>query len=572
MTSLRVIAGRVRHAGVFGVASIVLGLIVAGTIVAVMGRLAFLAWDRFGLGVVSFYVDDVLNNPPAREIVLNTVLVVGVSCTLATLLAAILAWLNERTDAGIGTVGRFLPLIPFLMPGLAFPLGWLFLAAPKVGFLNLILRGLLDMVGVHLESGPIDLFSWPGLIALYTVPLTAYAYLVISSAMRNLDPGLEEAAKMAGANPVRILVRIVLPALRPAMISSFLICMIPALAMLSIPLVVGYGTDISVVSVYILRRITDSFPVGYAEAFLVGLLLILPIIVVWLIQRRSAASGHIAVIGGRVAIASRLRLGRRWKIVGRSVVITYALVGVGLPLFGLLYVSGSPSWTAKLPTEWNPIAIALETLQTPRIIGAVGNSLTLGLVSAVVLIVIAQLLTFGQQTNPRLARYVDALAKSPAAIAHILIAIGVLLTLGGPPFRLPPSVLLVVAYVICYIPYASVVTTAAQQQVGRDLLEAARMAGASDSRMLRSIMTPLTRNALIAGLILVFVLISGDINVALILASGPTPVVGSAMWEIFEFGGFAPVANFALVVTLVSMTAVFGIAFLIGRSAPRTGR
>jgi len=563
---MRSAGNRVRSAGPFSVVSVVLGLLVAGTIAAVMARLGLMAWERFGIGVFAFYWDQVLANPPIRQVVINTVVVVALACTLATFVAAILAWLSERTDAGIGATGRFLPLIPFLMPGLAFPLGWLFLTAPNVGALNVLIRGLLERVGVNLETGPIDLFTWPALVFLYTVPLIAYAYLVISSAMRNLDPGLEEAAKMAGANPPRILLRIVLPALRPAMISAFLISMIPALAMLSIPLVVGYGADITVVSVYILRRITDSFPVGYAEAFLVGLLLVVPIMVVWWIQRRSAATGRLAVIGGRASAASRLRLGRRWRLVGRAVFVTYGLFGVGLPLFGLIYVAGSPRWTATWPQSWDPIAVALNTLNEPRILGAFWNSLTLGIISASVLIVIAQLLTFSQQGHPRLGRFVDALAKSPAAIANILLAIGVLLTLGGPPFRFSPGVLLVIAYIICYIPYASVVTTAAQQQVGKELIEAAKLSGASDFRMLGRIVTPLTRNALLAGLILVFVLISGDINVALILASGPSPVIGSAMWEIFEFGGFVSVANFALVVTLVSTTAILTMALLASRS------
>ena len=122
-----------------------------------------------------------------------------VSSALATFIAAILAWLNERTDASIGMVGRVLPLIPFLMPAIALPLGWLFLASPRAGALNLLLRAGLDRIGIHLTDGPLDVYSWPGLIFLYTVFLCGFAYLVIASSMRTLDRGLEEAAKIAGA-------------------------------------------------------------------------------------------------------------------------------------------------------------------------------------------------------------------------------------------------------------------------------------------------------------------------------------------------------------------------------------
>ncbi|MBN3586057.1 hypothetical protein JYB64_27050, partial [Algoriphagus aestuarii] len=89
-----------------------------------------------------------------------------------------------------------LPLMPLFVPAIAGSIGWVFLATPEAGFLNYWLRKLLALVGVHLQTGPLDIFTWPGLVFVYALYLTPYAYLAISSGLQSLDPALEEAAQV----------------------------------------------------------------------------------------------------------------------------------------------------------------------------------------------------------------------------------------------------------------------------------------------------------------------------------------------------------------------------------------
>ena len=49
------------------------------------------------------------------------------------LIGATLAWLAERTDAGVEWASA-IPLLPFLLPGLAGAIGWVFLLSPRAGF------------------------------------------------------------------------------------------------------------------------------------------------------------------------------------------------------------------------------------------------------------------------------------------------------------------------------------------------------------------------------------------------------------------------------------------------------
>ena len=555
---------RRRRVSGFQVAIVAIGLLVAGTVLIALGRLAVWAWEDYGTGIPDFYKSDVFGDAAVRRMLLNTAIVVVVSSSLATLVAAVLAWLNERTDASIGLVGRVLPLIPFLMPAIALPLGWLFLATPTAGGLNILIRDILSLVGIELERGPLDIYSWPGLIFLYTVFLCGFAYLVLSSSMRTLDRGLEEAARLAGAGPVKVLFRIVLPALRPALFSGFLMCVIVAVVMVSVPITIGAGANISILSVELVNLVTTQSPPLYGRAFLLGLLLLVPILLAWWLQRRTAARGRFAVIGGRAAASAQMALGRRGKIIGRAIFGGYIFVAVVLPLFGLVYVAGQGFWSNSWPKRWNPLTNMEAAINDPVTRKAIMTSILLGLAVGAVLVLISHLLAYGQRLFPKLGQFVDFLTKTPAIVAQILVAIALLVTLGAPPFGLEPRWLLFIGYIVVFLPFASVLTTGAQQQIGADIIEAARLAGSSDGRTFRSIVTPLTRPALVAGFLLMYVLVSGETNVSLILASTQEPVVGFVMLDLFNFASFPKVAGFALVITLVNLVCIAIVMWLLG--------
>jgi hypothetical protein len=53
-----------------------------------------------------------------------------------------------------------------------------------------------------------------------------------------------------------------------------------------------------------------------------------------------------------------------------------------------------------------------------------------------------------------------------------------------------------------------------------------------------------------------YVLVSGETNLSLILANTDRPVVGFVMLDLFNFASFPKVASFALLITAVNLTCV----------------
>ena len=99
-------------------------------------------------------------------------------------------------------------------------------------------------------------------------------YLNLSAALANIDPSLEEMAKILGAKGVRRYLDIVWPLARPGYIAGASIIFIWALTDLGTPLLVGFH---EVIPVRIFNMVTDinENPVGFALVTVVILLTIL---------------------------------------------------------------------------------------------------------------------------------------------------------------------------------------------------------------------------------------------------------------------------------------------------------
>ena len=228
-----------------------------------------------------------------------------------------------------------------------------------------------------------------------------------------------------------------------------------------------------------------------------------------------------------------------------------------LPLIGLIYVSGMDYWSSVWPEKWSPIANVRAAVDDPVIRRAILTSVTLG---------VGHRRGTGADRAPRRLRPAAVPAPRPVrrrpdedarrrradpdrdrAARHARRARRSASSAGW---------LLFIGYLVVFLPFASVLTTGAQHQIGKDVVEAAKIAGASDLRTFRSIVTPLTRPALVATFMLMYVLVSGETNISLILASTQRPVVGFVMLDLFNFASFPKVASFALVITAVNLTVV----------------
>lgn len=507
-------------------------------------------------------VSSLLQQPWLLPVLGNTLIAVGISTVLAVAVGAIFAWLNERTDASLGVFGTILPVIPLLLPSVALTIGWVFIAAPNVGLMNGVLNWLLGP-----EVFQVNIYTWFGLIWVYTIHGVPYAYLVVSAAIKNLDPALEEASRISGAGILRTLFRVSLPAIMPALAGSCLLVVISGLGTYSIPAIIATTAEISVLPTQIVHLLVKDYPPKLADAQLLGLIMLMVVFGFWFLQKKISSSGNFVTVGGRAGGASLLPLGR-WRLPARVLMWLYIAMASVLPMAALLLVAVQRFWSPVIDSSKFTLFHFEQVLFVNRVtFASFRNSLLLAGTGATIAMFIAILTAiYSSFRGGVTGKVVDLVIKSPATIPNLVISLAFLITFSGAPFFLSSTLtILLIAFIVMYIPPGSIAAASALTQVGTDLREASYIAGAGEGRTIRRIVFPIALSGFAAGWTLVFVHMMGDLSASALLAGVGTPVIGFAILTIWETGSFGLLAAFSTIMCLLNAIVV-GAMMLFVRS------
>ncbi|WP_199432893.1 ABC transporter permease [Qaidamihabitans albus] len=552
----------------FEATSLVIGLVLIAIVMVPLLRML----------VGMFWVDGELTTRPIRrtlaapglaELLLNTVIVVVASSAIALVVGVGLAWLNERTNARMGLLTDSLPLLPFLLPPVAGAVGWVMLLSPRAGLLNDWIRGALSVVGISVEDGPFDIHSWYGLIMVYAFYAVPFVFMNAAAGFRNLDSSLEEASRLSGAGMLRTLRRVTLPVVAPSLGAGVLLSIWFGAGMFSLPAIVGTPAGIEVLSVRIVELLTFTYPPDTEVAVgLSGFVVAFVGLAYWL-QFRILRRGRHAVASGKGGAARRIDLGA-WKWPMRALVLGYVLVSTVLPMVALALVSLNGFWTPDI--AWGELSLTAlrdAVLDDPVTREALANSLGLGVVGGLVGILgAAAVALYVARRRGLLSGAVDAGIKLPAAVSNMVIAVGILLLFGGPPFLLSGTLaILFIGYLALYLPQASVAADAAVSGVGGELPEASAVSGARPFRTFRKVYLPLMTPGLVAGWALLFIRMVGDLTASAILAGTGNPVVGFRILEVFTSGSYALLASLSTVLVLVTGLVLAAVLAYTRRSS-----
>lgn len=559
----------------FQLISLVIGLVLAALAIIPL----------YGATVGLFFGDGGFTIDPLREafalegfgqLVRNTVVAVVGSSLIALVLGSLMAWLNERTDARVGTITDSLPLIPFLLPPIAGAIGWVLLLSPQAGYINVVIRAVLSPFGINLESGPFDVYSWYGLMFVYVLYQLPYTYMMVSSGLRNADASLDEQSRVCGGGLWRTVWKVTLPSMKQSVGGAWLLMMLVGFSLYSVPLIIGTGARIDILSVEIVNLMTVSYPPEVGAAVGLSFVLVIFVGLTWLWQLRILRKDRYSSLAGKGQPFRRIELGR-WRFLGRSVLLGYGIVSVILPALALLLVSLNGYWSSSIKWESLGIGSLVEAVfgDTMTLL-SLKNSLWIGIVGATIGMVAAALLAiYVRQPGFRFGRAtLDASVKLPSVFPHLVLAVGFILMFSGPPLNLGgTTIILLAAYVSMYFPQGSVAADAAVSQISKELPEASATFGATPARTFRKIYLPLMLPGLVAGWAFLFARMVGDLTATALLAGPQNTVVGFRILQIFTNGSFADLASLGLVLTLASSIVVISalvISHRLGRW--RSGR
>lgn len=505
---------------------------------AVAGKFTLYHWIRMMSGVFG----QIYTMTPLTH---SMTIAVG-AVALALLIGGTLAWLVVRTDMPGRKLVNQLAVLPYIMPSWTLAQAWLVL------FKNRMLGGAPGMFEYIFKVSPPDWLSYGPVPIIICCALHYYTFffLFVSAALMSIDSNLEEAGELMGANRWRILRKITLPLVLPALLSGFIMTFSKVMGTFGSPNILGSPVKYYVVA----TMIRGSLAAGdKADAFVLAIVLILfAMVTISLNQRLVGTRRSYETIGGRgfVAQPSKLRNLRRFFF---TAVITFQLLVLLVPLTLLTYDTfllrtGDYSFSNLTLQNWvgqpNPLYNDGEpgVLLNPRIYKTAWNSIRLALYTAFFTAFLGILLGYAivKGRGTRLSRLIDQIAYIPYVIPGIAFgAVYIAMfarKLGPLPSLYGTFALLVVVSVSKHIPYSSRSGVSAMMQVGHELEEAAQVAGASVWHRFRRVIFPLTMSGFVSGFLLTFITTMRELSLIILLVTRDTQLLASQTIKYVEAG------------------------------------
>jgi iron(III) transport system permease protein len=493
----------------------------------------------------------VYSDPALFAMIRNTVTFVIGSVTMGLLFGGMLAWLVERTDMPARGLMRALVILPMAMPPILLSVAWIMLLSPRTGFFNQI---LMQTFGLH--SAPFDIYSMTGMIFVEAIGVVPTTFLILSPAFRNMDPALEEAAAASGANGWRVITRIFLPLMAPALISATVFISVVGFVVFDIPGTIGMPVGIFVLSsqiYYWSNETPTGLPLYGQISALATMFLLLLLFLGLLYQRTTRTMSRYAVIGGKNYRPRQYKLGP-WRHVALGFSSLYFLLAVGAPLAVL-------SWTSLMPylRGFSVAALKLVTLANHKAIftnqrlgEAAWNTLVVASVSATAVMALSAVISWVVVRSRVPGRgAIDLLSLIPIAIPGVLIGLALLYLYLS--FSLLPIYgtiwIIALAYVTVYISYGTRSLNVVLIQLHSDLEEAGAASGAGWWRVFRKITLALSLPGLVSVWVWVAAHAGRELSSALILQGRENTMISTLLWDYWVSG--APTKAAAVGVWLI---------------------
>lgn len=443
----------------------------------------------------------------------------------AACIAVPLAWLTVRSDVPLRRLWAVLTPLPLVIP--SYVGAYLYVSA-------LGPRGLLQQV---LES-PFGVTRLPSIYgfwgALIVLTLLSYPYLLLGAqaALRRMDPTLEEAAASLGHNRRRIFWRVIVPQLRPALGAGGLLVALYVLRDFGAVAILRYDTFTRVI--FQQYRSFDRAQAAFFALLLVGLTLILVAL-----EARTRGRARYDQAGVRAARAPAVvPLGVwRWP----AFAFCAAVVGLGLvlPTGILLY------WLVR----------GLLAGETLGVLGpAAWSALTASAAGAAATVIAALPVAILTVRHPsRLSVLLERLTYAAFALPGIAVALALVffgITFARSLYQ--TFAMLVLAYLILFLPQAFGAVRAALLQVHPSLEESARSLGRRPIHVFFTVTGPLIRPGIVAGAGLVFLTAMKELPATLLLAPIGVRTLATEVWTAVSEAYFARAAAPALLLIVCS--------------------
>ncbi|WOH56944.1 iron ABC transporter permease [Bradyrhizobium sp. BWC-3-1] len=475
---------------------------------------------------------------------LNTVGISLAKTIPSVILAVLLAWILARTDTPFRGALEVLITLPFFIPPILTAMAWGMLGNPQVGLLNQLYQWVTGW-----ETGPINVYSYGGVVwhmMQYSVP---FLFLLIVDAFRAMDPSLEEAATMCGASRLRTFRTVTLQLMLPALTGAAILSFIRGIENFESPLFFGSPAGIHVITTDIYDSINQRSPPQYQYATASSFVIMALLFLIVVLQRRMLRGRSFQTITGKGYSPSVMKLGA-WRWATFAFCVLFFVVTVVLPVGQLIIGSffkffGFYQWDMLTLEHYQAVFGSSEFWR------GFSNTMFLGLIGATLTMFLGATVAYvSARTKWRGRLLIDSMAWLPWMMPGIVLGVGFLWGFALLPHGIPiygTIWALLLAYVSLGTPLSVRAMSSAYAQLSFDLEECSRVHGASWLQTMRRIVLALAWPSFAVGWVLVFFGIMRELSASVLLYSVGSEVLSVVLLKLWANGNAEQVSVIGLI-------------------------
>lgn len=469
---------------------------------------------------------------------------------LSVLITFPLAWLIGRTDLPGRKKFRTILVASYMIPPYVGAIAWTQLLNPDVGYLNALLKTIFS-----LSKALFNIYTEGGLIWVLTLFYSPFAFITISRAMEKMDPTLEEASRVSGASPLRVLWDVTLPLMAPSILAGGLLVFIGAGSAFGIPAIVGMPGNIEVLTTRIVSFVYMGNDSGIRNAttLAVSLMILangLLFFMTWFMGRKDYTT-----IGGKSTRPALVELGK-WKGLATFLVAVYAFIAVILPLGSIVITSFMVSMSKGLSLDNFGFDAWIPVLENSQYLDCIWRSLGYAFIAATIGTILSLFVAYlSVKTHVKGRSLPDLLVMVGGSTPSVVIALALIITFSGNyGLNLYSTMwILIVSYLVKYMTMSVRTIAASLSQVSSSLEEAGLNSGAGWLRICKDIIMPLIAPSIVAGWFLIFMPSFYELTMSNLLYGSDTQTIGVLLYELQTYADTQNASVMSVIILIIVM-------------------
>lgn len=502
------------------------------------------------------------------EPLLNTLAVALTASFIAILFGGTVAWLITRTNLKYKKFISSVFVFPYIMPAWTLATFWqTFFKNVNVGAGTS--NGIMAAVfGVYMPEWFVyGYFPISLVLGLHYAP---FAYILIGGILRNMDANLEEAATILKTPRWRTMLRITLPIVKPALLSTLLLVFASSMSAYSVPVFLGSPVRYYVLSTKMMSLINNYPGQGYIIA---AVMIVFGVTILAINQKITGSRKSYTTVTGKssqISLVNLRRFNRPIAILLTIVMIMVAVVPlITFALESIIIKAGDYSLSNMTLDFW--IGTNLDYLDqgdstgillSAKVLKALGFSLLLAITCSVVAGTCGVLVGYGivKRRGSKLATLVSNLSFFPYLMPSLAFG-AIYLAMSTRVPGLQGFAVLALIGSVKYLPFASRSGVNAMLQLSGEIEEAALIVGVPWYKRMLRIIFPIQKSSFLSGYLLPMVSCMRELSLFVLLVPTSNTLLTTMLMQYSEKGW----AQFGNAINLLIIVVVLLVNFAVNK-------